>query len=182
MYIEKEPAKTVQDQKAKKALEKEPVQAPKDKKKEELKAAGGYAAQSKAVSAREAPRPGQPAAPQKDPVADLKKLFREMDLPDKLVPENVADFSYDQATGALVIQLKNAFSRQFDAENTVSFDKTISGTIQKGVFSGLTGIRRGSASIVSIERTRPGVVGIRGKLGPFSKTLEFKDEQLPSLP
>lgn len=182
MYLDKEPAKTVQDQKAKKALDKEPPEAAKAKKKEEMKAAGGFAAQTKVVAAREPPKPGQVAAPQKDPVADLKKLFREMDLPDKLVPENVADFSFDPGSGALVIQLKNAFSRQFDAENTVTFDKTISGTLQKGSFNGLTGIRRGSATIVSIERTKAGVIGIRGKLGPFSKMIEFKDEQIPTLP
>jgi len=181
MYIEKEPTKAVADQKAKKALEKEPVDATK-KKKEEVKAAQGYAAQTKVVSAREAPKPGQPAAGQKDPVSDLKKLFREMDLPDKLVPANVLDFHYDQGSGSLTITLKNAFSRQFDAENTVSFDQTISGTLQKGSFTGISGIHRGSASIVEIARTRPGVIGIRGKLGPFSKTLEFKDEQIPSLP
>lgn len=182
MYIEKEPVKTVEDKKAKKALEKEPVEATKSKKKEGLKATVGYAAQSKVVSPREAPKPAESAQPEKDPVEDLKKLFREMDLPDRLVPANVADFTFDRATSTLVIQLKNAFSRQFDAENTVSFDKTIAGTLQKGAFTGVTGIRRGSASIVSIERTRPGVIGIRGKLGPFSKTLEFKDEQIPSLP
>ncbi len=117
-----------------------------------------------------------------NPAAELRRLFRENDLPDKLVPENVADFTYDPKTGTLVIQLNNAFSRQFDAENTVTFDKTISCNLRKGALTGITGIRRGSASIVEIKRTKPGVIAICGKMGPFSKTLEFKDEQLPSLP
>lgn len=181
MYIEKEPEKTVKEQQAKKALEKEPVDPAKAKKKEELKATTGYVAQAKAVSARDQV-PSPSSAPKKDPVAELKKLFREMDLPDKLVPENVINFTYDAGSGRLVIELKSAFSKQFDAENTVSFDKTISGTLERGRFTGIAGVRRGSASIIEIARLRPGIVGIRGKMGPFSKTLEFRDEQIPSLP
>lgn len=180
MFIEKEPAKTVQDQKAKKALEKEPVETAKSKKRDEVKATAGYVAQSKVVAQREASAPVPEG--RKDPVSDLKKLFRDMNLPDKLVPENVVDFTYDASTGALVVQLKNGFSKQFDAENTVTFDKTISGTLKPGQFTGITGLKRGSASIVSITRSKPGMIAITGKLGPFSKTLEFKDEQIPSLP
>ena len=182
MFIEKEPAKAAENQKAKKALEKEPV--PESKAKQELKGLP-YQDQIKAQSpkAPAAIRAGAEAVKAKgEPASDLKRLFRDMDLPEKLAPSNVVDFTFDAKTGGLAIQLKEGFSKSFDAENTVSFDKTVSGTLQRGSLSGISGISRGSASIVEMSRARPGVIAIRGKMGPFSKTMEFKDEQLPGLP
>lgn len=181
MYIEKEPAKAVENAKAKKALEKEPP--PESKAKKDLKGLP-YQDQVKAQSPRapEAARTPEAVKAKGDPVGELKRIFRDMDLPEKLVPANVLDFSFDAKTGALVIQLREAFSKSFDAENTVSFDRTISGTLKRGSLAGISGISRGSAAIVEMSRARAGVVAIRGKLGPFSKTMEFKDEQLPGLP
>lgn len=181
MYIQKETEKMAKDKEIKKAIEKEP---PQQKKKDELKGLP-YADQKKKVQAREktVQKTPQPEGPtQKDPVSDLKKLFRDHSLPDKLVPTNVVDFRFEPSTGALVIHLKSAFSKSFDAENTVSFDQVITGVLKDGSFEGITGITRGNANIVGITRIRPGVIGIRGKMGIFSKTLEFKDEQIPSLP
>lgn len=182
MFIEKEPQKTLDDQKQKKALDKEPPVENRGARKE-LKGLP-YVEQVKAVQARENIQKRQPEGPgpSADPVTDLKKLFSDNGLCDKLVPTNVESFSYDPASGALVVKLKSAFSKRFDEENTVSFAQTITGTLKAGSFSGISGITRGSAVIVEILRTRSGVIGIRGKLGPFSKTVEFKDEQIPSLP
>jgi hypothetical protein len=181
MFIEKEPQKAAEDLKAKKALDKEPPVEAKARK--DLKGMG-YDEQVKAVQVRKDSarrQPEGPAAPS-DPVTDLRKLFTENNLCERLVPGNVETFTYDPASGALFVQLKEAFSKRFDAENTVSFAKTISGTLKAGSFSGLSGITRGSATIVSISRLQNGSIGIRGKLGPFAKTIEFRDEQIPSLP
>jgi len=184
MFIEKEPQKAAEAKKAKQALQKEPVVDKPKSAKADLKGLP-YQDQVKAVSARErkAAAGRTPEAVQaKDPVAELRQLFREMNLCDRLVPGNVASYNYDRASGSIVIELRDSFSRKFDAENTVTFDRTISGVLRKGSLSGIDGIRRGTAAIVEIARSREGVTSIRGKLGPFSKTLEFKDEQLPSLP
>lgn len=183
MFIEKEPAKAAEDKKVKQALEKDPVQE-KSAAQKELKGMA-FPDQVKAVKPAEKEAqisgPATTASKQKDPYGELKRLFSEMGLPDKLVPSNVDNFTFDPSTGTLVITLKGTFSKQFDAENTVSFGRVITGTLQKGSFSGISGISRGSASIVEISRLKAGVVGIRGKLGPFAKTLEFRDEQIPSL-
>jgi len=182
MFIEKEPQKAVEAKKAKEAMAKEPV-TEKPSVKKELKGLP-YQDQVKAVSPREKKTAAgrTPEAVQtKDPVSELKKLFREMNLSERLVPANVVNFNYDRGSGVLTIELKESFSRKFDAENTVTFDRHISGVLRKGSLSGIEGIRRGNAAIVEIERLREGVIGVRGKLGPFSKTLEFKDEQIPSL-
>lgn len=182
MFIEKEPQKAAEAKKARDAVQKEPPVE--QGKRKDIKAMP-YQDQVKAVSPREkkAPAGRAPEAIQaKDPVADLRALFREMNLSEKLVPGNVQSFSYDRASGMLVIELRESFSRKFDNENTVTFERSISGVLRKGSLSGIDGIRRGSAAIVEIDRVREGVIGIRGKLGPFSKTLEFKDEQIPSLP
>jgi hypothetical protein len=181
MFIEKEPPKAAEAKKVKEAMAKEP--APEGKKKD-LQGMG-YEEQVKKVSPRAA-APVQaklPAAPQnEDPVEALRRLFRENDLPDKLVPANALEFKHDPASGALTIVLKNGFSRKFDEENTVTFDRTISGVLQKGAFSGISGITKGNATITSMSRARAGIVAVRGKLGPFGKTMEFRDEALPSLP
>lgn len=181
MFIEKEPAKAAEAKKVKESLAKEP--APEGKKKD-LQGLG-YDEQVKKVSPRaaETPKAKLPAAPDKvDPVEALKRLFRENDLPEKLVPTNVADFQHDPGSGALTIQLKSGFSRKFDEENTVTFEKTISGVLSKGSFAGISGITKGSATITSMSRSAPGMVAIRGKMGPFGKTLQFREAALPSLP
>jgi len=155
------------------------------KKKAELKKKGGYRAQAMAVSAHEQVpgKKGAAAATKKaDSIGELKKLFRDMDLPEQLAPNNVEGVDFDPKNGNLTIRLKNSFSKQFDQENTITFEKTISANLTRGSMAGISGIRRGSATIVSITRKAPGVVAILGKLGPFSKTLEFRDEQLPTLP
>ncbi|MBM4394191.1 MAG: DUF538 domain-containing protein [Deltaproteobacteria bacterium] len=183
MFIEKEPQKAVENKKAKESLAKEPV-AEKAPAKQALKGLP-YNDQVKAVSPREKKAPAgrtPEAVSAKDPVSELRKLFREMNVCDKLVPGNVVNFTYDRASGSIAIELRESFSRKFDAENTVTFERHVSGVLRKGSLSGLDGIRRGTAAIVEIERVREGVTAIRGKLGPFSKTVEFRDEQIPSLP
>jgi len=183
MFIEKEPQKAIEDKKLKQAVEREPLDPSKAKK--DLKGLA-FAEQVKAVSAKpkQQPGPATPKAPahKKDPVAELKKLFRDMSLPDRLVPTNVESFTHNPGTGDLAIVLRDSFSRSFDAENTFTFEKTIVGHISRGSFSGIAGIRKGSAAIVDISRVRDGVLGFRGKLGPSGKALEFKDEQIPSMP
>lgn len=186
MVLGKEPPKAVKDaEDRKKTMAREPPQPKKDKKAELKTMKGGFRAQTKAVSAREQVPANQGAVAAKkspEPHGDLKKAFRDNDLPERLVPTNVESADYDRKTGNLSITLKNGFSKRFDEENTITFEKRVSGHLSKGCLAGISGIRRGSASIVSITRKEPGVVSIKGKLGPFSKTLEFRDEQLPSLP
>ncbi|NOZ01142.1 MAG: DUF538 domain-containing protein [Deltaproteobacteria bacterium] len=185
MVLSKEPPEAVDAKKtAKKDAARDPIPANKAKKTELKEMRGGYAAQARAVSAREqVPKQGAVAAVKSpDPIGALQKAFRDMDLPEKLAPTNVESVDYDPKTGDLSITLKSGFSKRFDEENTITFEKNVSGNLTRGAFSGISGIRRGSASIVSISRKGPGVVAIRGKLGPFSKTLEFRDEQLPNLP
>ena len=180
MFIEKAPEKAAKNKEAQKALEKEPVAQPATKK-DELKGLP-YQDQVKATSPRkDEPKRAVDAVQAKDPVGDLKKLFNEMGLTDKLVPANVESFTFDPKSGALSISLKAGFSRQFDKDNTVTFERSITGTLTKGALTGISGIKRGSAAITDISRPRSGIVAIRGHVGPFSKTLEFKDEQIPSL-
>jgi len=181
MFIEKEPAKAAEAKKMKEEAAREPV---KDPKKREA-AVGGFAEQTRKVSPRtqEDRKTRLPAAPQnKDPVEELRRLFRENNLPEKLVPTNVVDFHHDPASGALSITLKSGFSKKFDEENTVTFDRTISGVLKPGSFGGLSGITKGSATITAMSRSRAGKIAISGKLGPFSKTLEFDEASLPGLP
>lgn len=181
MFIEKEPAKAAEAKKMKEEAAREPV---KDPKKREVPA-GGFAEQSRKASPRtqQESKPRLPAAPEnKDPVEELRRLFRENNLPEKLVPTNVVDFRHDPSSGALTITLKSGFSKKFDEENTVTFDRTISGVLKPGSFSGLSGVTKGSATITAMSRSRPGKIAISGKLGPFSKTLEFEEASLPSLP
>ena len=185
MFIDKEPQKAVDDLKAKKALDKEPVAEIKSARKEGLKGLP-YEDQVKATSMRDKKNELLPRAPEgvagKDPIGELKNLFSQMGLCERFVPNNVVSYDYEPKSGALVVHLAAGFSKQFDAENTVTFGKTISGTLKNGSFSGVSGITRGSATIVEISRKAPGVIAIRGKMGPFSKSIEFKDDQIPSLP
>ena len=181
MFVEKDPPKSADARKAREILAKEP--AP-DSKKKGLQGMG-YDEQVKKVSPRvpEGPAARLPAASgRKDPVAALKQLFRENDLPDRLVPSCAVDFRYDPASGALSIVLKSGFTRKFDAESTLTFDRTLSGVLRKGSFSGIEGISRGGTAITSIARSVPGQVAILGRSGPSAKTMEFRDEALPSLP
>lgn len=182
MFIEKEPAKAAEAKKVKEAVQKEPAPEPKKKNLQGM----AFEDQTKALSTRgkdPIATPKMPSAPANaDPLTEVRRVFRDADLPEKLVPTNIVDFKHDPGSGALTITLKAAFSRKFDEENTVQFDRVISGVVQKGSFSGISGITRGSATIVSMSRLKPGVVAIRGKLGPFGKTMEFRDESLPGLP
>jgi len=182
MFIEKEPVKAAEAKKVKDAIQKEPTPEPKKKDLQGM----AFEDQNKALSTRGKAAPDiakAPAAPAKgDPLEEVRRLFRENDLPEKLVPANIVDFRHNPASGALTITLKAGFSRKFDEENTVTFDRVISGVLQKGSFSGISGITRGSATITAMSRAKAGVVAIRGKLGPFGKTMEFKDEALPGLP
>jgi hypothetical protein len=180
MYIKKDPEKSG-EAKAKKTAQPE-LEKPKKPAVDARLVASSTKGMAKAETAQEQKR-AQPEGPgQEDPVAALRALFAQMDLPQKLVPSNVQSYNYNPATGSLVIQLKSSFSKQFDAENTVTFEKEISGVLRKGSLTGITGIKRGSASIISISRSRPGVFAITGKLGPISKTVEFKDESVPDMP
>ena len=185
MVLGKEPPGNEEKKATKKAAKLDPP-APRKAKKAELKEMkGGFRAQTKAVSAREQVPGSKGAVAAKKgpaPLSDLRKAFQDNDLPERLVPTNVESADYDAKTGSLSITLKNSFSKRFDEDNTITFEKNISGNLARGAFTGITGIKKGSASIVSISRKEPGVVAIKGKLGPFSKTLEFRDEQLPSLP
>ncbi|MBL6975525.1 MAG: DUF538 domain-containing protein, partial [Deltaproteobacteria bacterium] len=151
MVLGKEPPEAVKDEATrKKALTRDPPQ-PKKAKKAELKTMkGGFRAQSRAVAAREQVPSNKGAAAAKkapQPLSDIKKAFRDMDLPERLAPANVETASYDRKTGNLSITLKNGFSKRFDEENTITFEKRISGHLSKGALTGISGIRRGSASI-----------------------------------
>lgn len=180
MYIKKDPEKSG-EAKAKKIPQPE-VEKPKKASLDARLTATSTKASAKAQIAQER-RSAQPEGPgQEDPVTALRALFAQMDLPQKLVPNNVEGFDYDAASGSLVIRLKASFSKQFDAENTVTFEKEISGVLRKGSLTGIKGIKRGSASIIAVTRSRPGVFAITGKLGPFTKTVEFKDASVPDLP
>ena len=178
MFIEKEPAKAAEAKKVRDNLQKEPAPAPVRKKGlQEM----GFEDQNKALSARKPV--SMPRAPTGgDPVTEVRRLFRENDLPETLVPTNLVDFRHDAGSGALTLTLQTAFSRKFDDQNTVRVDRVVSGVLQKGSFSGITGITRGSAAIVAMSRSKPGVVAIRGRVGPIGKSMEFRDEALPSLP
>lgn len=183
MFIEKEPAKAAEAKKVRDALQKDPAPQPAGKKGlQEM----GFQDQSKALSARKPVAMASPSlasAPAGgDPVAEVRRLFRENDLPETLVPTNLVDFRHDPASGALTLTLQSMFSRKFDPENTVRFDRVIAGVLQKGSFSGISGITQGGAAIVAMSRSRPGVIAIRGRVGPFGKSMEFRDEALPALP
>jgi hypothetical protein len=180
MYMKKDPEKSG-EAKAKKTAKVE-LEKPKKAMVDARLVATSTKASAKAQGAQEQRRAQPEGLGQEDPVTALRALFAQMDLPQKLVPSNVANYNYDPASGSLLIQLKSSFSKQFDAENTVTFEKEISGVLRKGSLTGITGIKRGSASITSIERSRPGIFAITGKLGPFSKKVEFKDESVPDMP
>lgn len=128
--------------------------------------------------------PGEPGSGQKKSTAvgELKQLFVEMDLPDKIIPNNVKTYKYNRSSGELDVQLQSGFEKAFDKDNIIKFDNHIKGRLKSGVFDRIKGITRGSASIVSMKRGKPGFVEITGKLGFFSKTLTFADESLPDLP
>ena len=114
--------------------------------------------------------------------AELVELFKAMDLPEKLVPKNVVDYHYDRSSGNIKIRLSSGFEKAFDKENVLKFDSVIEGRLKHGEFTRITGIHRGSASIVSVHRSRPGHIAITGKLGFFHKTIEFADSVIPDLP
>ena len=116
------------------------------------------------------------------PAQDLRRLFREMDLPEKFAPKNVLEFHYDKSSGNITIVLASAFEKRFDSENVIHFDRVIHANLKPGRMTRIEGITRGSARIISVERSKPGKVAITGKLGWFKKTLEFSDSQLPDLP
>jgi len=128
--------------------------------------------------------PGEPGSGHKKltAVSELKQLFVEMDLPDRIVPNNVKTYHYNRSSGELKIQLQNGFEKAFDKENIIKFDHYVEGRLKSGVFDRIKGVSRGSASIVSMRRGKPGFVEITGKLGFFSKTLTFADASLPDLP
>ena len=179
MFIEKEPKKAVENQKVKKAVDKEPSEIKKPKK--DLKAKP-YQEQLKATSPRAKKQEIVKAADQKkDPATELRKMFRDMDMPEKLAPSNVDHFHYDAKTGSLTISLKGAITRQFDKDNTITFEDSISGTIHKGAFTGIDGIRKGHGQITSIVRLHMDVVAMRAELGHDSKTLQFRDKKIPAL-
>jgi hypothetical protein len=118
----------------------------------------------------------------KSAIEQLKALFKSMDLPEALVPNNVEKFTFDASTGKLTIELKAMFKVKFNEENELTFEKTITGILQKGSLTGIKGIKKGNASITEINRNKPGVFNVTGKLGPFSKTLAFADEDIPAMP
>ena len=128
---------------------------------------------------------GNIAAPlidkKKDPYSALKQLFRQMNLPEKLAPANVLAFQFDPATGALNIQLKNAFSQQVDGKNTLRFEAEIFGTLAKGVFWGIGGITKDGLAVTAFERSLPGVIRIRGEFGAGRPSIDIKDFVFPSL-
>lgn len=128
--------------------------------------------------------PGEPGSRHKklSTVSELKQLFTEMDLPDKIVPNNTKSYHYNRSSGELQIHLRNGFEKAFDKENIIKFDNQIEGRLKPGVFDRIKGVSRGSASIVSMNRGKPGFIDIKGKLGFFSKTLTFADADLPDLP
>lgn len=116
------------------------------------------------------------------PVEELKALFIQNDLPPQLVPNNVVEYHYNPSSGDLKVKLASGFEKAFDKENVLKFDSVIEGRLKPGKFTRIKGIHRGSASIISVERAKPGFVAITGKLGWFKKTLEFSDSALPDLP
>mgnify|MGYP000846715538 FL=1 len=181
MFVEKEPAKAVEAKKLKQALEKEPAPETRSK---DLKGLG-FDEQKKALSARartEPLAPGKREPVKGDPAQELRRLFRSHDLPDRLVPANVTDFRFDRGSGLLTITLRAGFARRFDRENTLAFDKVVSGVLQKGAFAGISGITCGSSAVTGISRTGPGLILLEGRLGPSGKPVQLKDESLPGLP
>lgn len=180
MYIQKEPERlgATKTQKAK-----EEVLEKSSKKKKSL---GGltYDEQQKALKPKKVSAQTAVARQEErsSAVEKLKAIFRENDLPPNLVPNNVEKFAYDPASGNLVMELKNSFTKHFSEEHALTFEKVITATIKRGELLNITGIRKGSASLIEIRRSRPGYIAIRGKLGPFSKTLEFKEVDIPSMP
>jgi len=175
MFIEKEPRPEAA--KAQKPKVPEPVETKKPPKKD--MASMTYKEQVKTVSSG---KKTAAALPKKSPVEELRALFAQFNMPANLIPNNVEKFTFDKNSGRLVIELKNSFKKEFNEENVLSFDGTITGTLKSGQFTSVTGITKGTASITDIKRVRDGVIGIKGKLGPFSKTLEFKDEDIPPMP
>jgi len=127
---------------------------------------------------------GEPGSGHKksDVVGELQALFKEMDLPEKIVPNNVKSYHYNRSSGQIVIHLRSGFEKAFDKENVIKFDNRIEGRPKPGEFTQIKGVSRGSASIVSMKRGKPGFIDITGKLGFFSKTLTFADTALPDLP
>ncbi len=127
---------------------------------------------------------GEPGSKHKkqDAVAELKQLFVEMDLPDRIVPNNVKSFHYNRSSGELRIELHSGFEKAFDKDNVIKFESHVEGRLKHGVFDRIKGVTRGSASIVSIERGKPGHVDITGKLGFFHKTMTFADSAIPDMP
>lgn len=180
MYILKETAK---DKKAK-AARRARVAEPKGRKAKEQarKQMTAVVTKGSSVGKRTQVPKGHQPSQKKDPVKGLRELFSRMDLPTKLVPENVVDFHFDSSSSTLSIELKNSFTKQFDADNAVTFEKHITAVLENGRLAGISGIKRGSARIVEISRSKPGEIAITGRLGPFSKTLRFMDSQLPALP
>ena len=181
MYLKKDEAQAKKAKTAKEQTKEAPKKESKAKEQARKQVASVVTKASSVGSRTQVPKGRKPDS-KKDPVQELKELFSRMNLPEKLVPTNVVDYEYDPSSGAISIELKSSFTKQFDADNAVTFEKRITGVLENGKISGISGIRRGSAKIVEIKREKPGEVAITGKLGFFSKTLRFKDSQLPSLP
>lgn len=183
MFIEKKPNAAVESKKAKVVAEREsPVESTRKKDLQGL----AFDDQSRRLSARQPADstrlPQGEASYGAEPLGEVRRIFREADLPDRLVPTNLVAFTHDPGSGALTMTLRSSFTRKFNDQNTIRFEQVISGILRPGSFSGIRGIRRGMAEIDAMSRARSGVVSIHGRLGPVGKSVEFQDDTLPSLP
>ena len=122
---------------------------------------------------------------------EVKKIVEDHGLPGKVIPDNVADYKYDEKTGKATIKLKEGFKVDLPKDEdgnkqSLTFGKKLTCTISDGKITKLTGLKysgKNNAKIHTIENVKEGVIKLTGSgfLG-IQGSKEMKVDELPDLP
>lgn len=119
----------------------------------------------------------------------VQAILKKHNIPGVVLPMNIKDYEYKPSSGALKLTLTNGFNKQIiDAKgkaHDIKFEQVLEMKLEGSRLSDIRGITvptSHGARMTDIAVLGNGYLSLTGRVGFFSKTLEIKQTDFPSLP